>query len=47
MTLAVRFVDGPAARENIIHTLNDLTIAVGATIEKLRIVELRPDATGI
>jgi hypothetical protein len=42
MTLAVRFVDGPAAGQNIIHTLNDLTRAVAATVEKLRIVELRP-----
>jgi hypothetical protein len=43
MTLAVRFADGPAAGENIIHTLNDLTLAVAATIEKLRVVELRPE----
>lgn len=38
MTLGVRFADGPAAGENIIHTLNDLTLAVAATIEKLRVV---------
>jgi hypothetical protein len=45
MALGVRFLDGPAAGENIIHTLNDLTVAVAATIEKLRVVELRPDPT--
>jgi hypothetical protein len=45
MTLGVRFLDGPAAGENIVHTLNDLTLAVAATIEKLRVVELRPDPT--
>jgi hypothetical protein len=43
MTLAARFADGPAVGENIIHVLNDLTIAVAATIEKLRVIELRPD----
>jgi len=43
MALGVRFVDGPAAGENIIHTLNDLILAVAATIETLRVVELRPD----
>jgi hypothetical protein len=45
MTLGVRFLDGPAAGENIVHTLNDLTLAVAATIEKLRVVELRPEPT--
>jgi hypothetical protein len=28
-----------------VYTLNDLTIAVPATIENLRVVELRPDST--
>jgi hypothetical protein len=36
---------GTAAGENIVYTLNDLTIAVPATIENLRVVELRPDST--
>jgi hypothetical protein len=43
MSMGVRFLDGLAIGENIIHTLNDRTAAVAATIEKLRVVELRPD----
>jgi hypothetical protein len=35
--------DAPLMPENIVHTLSDLTLAVAATIEKLRVVELRPD----